>query len=98
MRSRICPIDNVASGAGVAVAVGEGCGIGVVVAVMEGSGVSVARSGGVSGKLSGAGAACDGAPQALNPISAAQHNVSQSFCRSPNMRAIILHFAGIFRL
>ena len=82
---------KVALGAGVVVAVGEGSSVGVAVLVGVGSGVKVARSGGVSIKLSDAGAACDGAPQALNPISAAQHIASQSFQRSLVMAAIILH-------
>jgi len=97
MRDRIWVIANVASGAGVAVAVGEGRDVGVAVAVTVGSGVSVARNGGVSSKLIGAEAAWDGAPHALNPISAA-HKTNQIFQRSFVMSVIILHFAEIFRL
>ena len=89
---------KVALGAGVVVAVGEGSSVGVAVLVGVGSGVKVARSGGVSIKLSDAGAACDGAPQALNPISAAQHIASHVFQYIFHICEIILHFARIFRL
>ena len=72
-------IARVASGAGVAATVGEGRGVGVDAAVTVGGGVCVARGARVSGWMVGAGAARDGAPQALNPISAVQHITSQVF-------------------
>ena len=98
MRDRICVIASVASGAGVAVAVGEGRGVGVERSATVGVEVGVAKGCGVSGRTVGAGAAWDGTPQALNPISAAQHSASQSFHRSLGITAIILHFVEIFRL